>query len=111
MARWPQSLFRRAPAQTVELRPDEQVALAHLCRFGETGADELRRVIETQRGSTPEMALEALTELLGKGLMSETIRIAGGLEARERRYAPTKLGLKLRTRLPESPRSTIEFIL
>lgn len=109
--RWARSLFRRSPPVRVELTPDEQIALLHLCRFSETAADDLGRVIEVQRGATAEMAREALAGLLAKGMMVESIRVGNGLHAQARRYEATRLARKLCGRLPEQPRSTIEFIL
>lgn len=92
--------------RTVELTPDEQVALAALLHLGETSGATLRAAVESRGGVRWEPPHKAIAELLAKELIAVSRE-----DGETTYYVATKLGARLRDRLMENPRSTVEYRL
>ncbi len=103
---WLRGAFGRRERRSVELRPDEQIALAELLRAGETRGSDMVKAVEAMRGAGWEPPDQAVRDLQAKGLIA-LVRVRGA----DAYYRPTKQGERLRDRLPPDPRSVIEFRL
>ena len=97
-------LFGREERRIVELTPDEQVALAELLRFGEASGATLRTAVEARDVVRWEPPHTAMAGLLAKGLVEVSREDEGNTY-----YVATKLGQRLRGRLQDNPRSTVEY--
>ena len=101
-------LRRRAEHRSVELDVIQQLVLLFIARFKKVTENAVFDEVKVRRPYVdwPETFL-ALTKLRNEGLVQQ--EPANG--ASQRHYSLTKLGRDLAQRLPQEPRSVIEFYL
>ncbi len=116
LAAW-QARRSRRPV-SVELDVTDQLVLQYLLRFsGRTArtAREVHREVNMRRPVvTYELVAYSLQRLEGGGLVQRTPAAEGASDEAEGRaptYRATPLGRRLDGRLPEAPRSNVEFYL
>ena len=103
-----QRIRTRPPSgERVELKPAEQVVLAHLLRFDTSTILEIRPVIEAMSLAAPPDASDVMTALVAQGLTEARLRPEQGSGAVA--YVPTAKGRRLKGRLPQEPRTVTDF--
>ncbi len=100
---WP---FGGRERRSVDLTPEEQIALRELLRLGEATEATLRMTMESVRGVARDASADPLRDLQAKELI--VLARVDGVGAT---YRPTKLGRRLRDRLSPEPRSIVGFRL
>jgi len=98
---------RPPSGERVELKPAEQVVLAHLLRFDPATVAEIRTVIEAMDLAVPPDANEVLTALLVQALAEARPQPKQGSGGAA--YVPTAKGRRLTGRLPQQPRTVTDF--
>ena len=100
---WP---FGGRERRTIDLTPEEQIALGELLRLGEATEATLRMTVESVRGVAWDGGGDPLRDLQMKELIVVT-RVDGSGAS----FRPTKLGRRLRDRLSPDPRSIVEYYI
>ncbi|MBI2911791.1 MAG: hypothetical protein HYY05_06585, partial [Chloroflexi bacterium] len=90
----------------------DQLVLRYLLRFSGRSARDVHREVNLHRPLvTYELVAYSLYRLEGGGLVQRTAAPEGASEAAAPTYRATPLGRRLDGRLPEAPRSNMEFYL
>jgi hypothetical protein len=101
-------LRKRPPSGIrVELKPLEQVVLAHLIRSGGAGDTAVQGAIDERRPALPRSARDVMAPLLEQGLAEARLR--PDAETSEAVYVPTAKGMRLKNRLPQNPTTVTDF--
>jgi hypothetical protein len=99
---------RRPPSgESVELRPADQVALAHLLRFESASLETIGTVLEGRGWAVTPDAGEAMTRLVAFGLAEARYQPEGGGAV----FVVTAKARRLAGRIPGEPRTVTEFWL
>jgi hypothetical protein len=98
---------RPPSGESVELRPADQVALAHLLRFESASLDTMRRVLEGRGWAMTPEAGEVMERLTGLGLAEARYRP----EAEGVAFVITAKARRLEGRIPGEPQTVTEFWL
>lgn len=99
--------WRRRPRQQVTIDPVQVEVVSHLLRFGPQTREALFHAVEASRGTDRDTFGTAMLGLLDQRVAEH--RFAP--ERDETTFVLTKLGLRLRGKLPSQSRSRISFYL